>query len=395
MKTAPSPQNRQLSCKKLKPSFVKKNLSYHLKNDTLILGRAKSHAHNTRRSSLVFDLILKNIPIPSQTPMKNLIRTICTVAVIESAIAQTSVDLIDEDFTSATLRTDLRIRTNQANGNFWTHNDPISDWVITGGMLSNAGTSLTGSATEGAVSQVVDTSSLATDLTSLTLSFDYTIGETATLKFALIGYTANVRDGFPESNILMNNGTPNGALQNDTQADEVQGDINLLTGADMSQSITNDLTFASGTSGSHSVTIDLTSYAWHADEAMGADPANTPGLSGSIASIADFDYVVLVAVNDLNSDLGVTPTTLDNIKLISSTAPNTTIPNIISIERDGSGNVVLTLDGPETGLTVQQSDDLSSDFADVASSAGTNTLTIESTDVDPNADGTDFYRIRN
>ncbi|MEJ6829942.1 MAG: hypothetical protein QNK61_07085, partial [Akkermansiaceae bacterium] len=74
----------------------------------------------------------------------------------------------------------------------------------------------------------------------------------------------------------------------------------------------------------------------------------------------------------------------------------TTVPNIISIELDGSGNVVLTLDGPETGLTVQQSDDLSTgSFANVTSTTGTNTFIISAEDVDFNGDGTSFYRVRN
>ncbi|MEP4077289.1 PEP-CTERM sorting domain-containing protein [Haloferula sp.] len=248
----------------------------------------------------------------------------CLAAILLAPSALATL-LISEDFTSATLSTNARIRTDQSNGNFYTDNDPVSDWTISGGIISNAGTSLTGSSTEGALSQVVSTNALATDLTSLTLSFDYTVGATATLKFALIGYTANLQDGGGTSNILMNNGTSNGALQNNTQAELRHGDINLLTGADMTQSITNDLTFASGTSGSHSVTIDLTGYAWHADEAADATTPNTPGLSGSISSIADFDYVVLVAVNDLSSDVGVTATTLDNIVLEAVPEPSSTL----------------------------------------------------------------------
>jgi hypothetical protein len=326
--------------------------------------------------------------------MKTILHTGCTLAIIGSALAQTSVSLIDADFTSGTISNNARIRTNQDNGNFWKNAD--SEWAITEGVMSNAATSTT-SVTEGALSQVIETSTLATDLTSLTLSFDYEVGATATLKFALIGYTANVQDGEDVTNtLLMNNGTANGNLQNNTQAELRFGDINLLTGADMTQSITDDLTFASGESGSHSLTIDLTSYAWDADEAVDADPINSPGLSGDITSIADFDYVVLVVVNDLSTEVGATPTTLDHVKLTATTEAATSVPKIISIEVDESGNVVLTLDGPETGLTVQQSDDLSSDiFVDVASTPGTNTFTIDTADVDPNADGASFYRVRN
>ncbi|MGB6223174.1 autotransporter-associated beta strand repeat-containing protein, partial [Haloferula sp.] len=72
------------------------------------------------------------------------------------------------------------------------------------------------------------------------------------------------------------------------------------------------------------------------------------------------------------------------------------VPNIISIVRDGSGDVIITLDAPADGLTVQQSNDLSDgSFADIASSAVGSVITISAANTDPNADGKDFYRIRN
>ena len=70
------------------------------------------------------------------------------------------------------------------------------------------------------------------------------------------------------------------------------------------------------------------------------------------------------------------------------------IPAITSIEVNDVGDVILTLDGPAEGLTVQRSNDLSdSDFGEVASTADGNTLTIAAADVDPNEDGTDFFRV--
>ena len=264
---------------------------------------------------------------------------ILTSSLLSLSQVEASVSLIDADFTAGTISANGRIRTNQANGNFW--KNPNSEWAITGGVLSNAGSNPNNLISEGALSQVIATSSLATDLTDLTLSFDYVVGATATLKLGLIGYTLNTQTTDPAQNaantLLMNNGTTNGSLQNNTQAELRYGDINLLTGADMAQNITNDLTFASGISGSHSVTFDLTSYAWHADEAAGASPANTPGLSGSIASIADFDYVVLVFVNDLSTEVGATVTTLDNITLTAA------IPEPSSTALLGLGGLALMM----------------------------------------------------
>ncbi|NNM30438.1 MAG: hypothetical protein HKO57_13030 [Akkermansiaceae bacterium] len=76
--------------------------------------------------------------------------------------------------------------------------------------------------------------------------------------------------------------------------------------------------------------------------------------------------------------------------------PVSGVPSIIDIAIDGGGNVILTLDGSEAGLTAQQSDDLTDgSFFDVVATPGPNTLTIDAADVDPNADGEDYYRVRN
>jgi hypothetical protein len=88
-------------------------------------------------------------------------------------------------------------------------------------------------------------------------------------------------------------------------------------------------------------------------------------------------------------------TYVDNVTLSVSQAV-AGVPDIIDVTVLGNGDVLLTLDGSESGLTAQQSDDLTaSSFSDVASTPGTNTLTIAAGDVDPNADGADYFRVRN
>lgn len=84
------------------------------------------------------------------------------------------------------------------------------------------------------------------------------------------------------------------------------------------------------------------------------------------------------------------------IKSLTLTSDQTVagnLPGIVAISRSAGGDVILTLDGPADGLMVQRSDDLAG-FADVVSTSEGNTLTIAAANVDPNADGTDFFRIR-
>lgn len=111
---------------------------------------------------------------------------------------------------------------------------------------------------------------------------------------------------------------------------------------------------------------------------------NTKFQTADLEVIAPAGYVANLQWND----------TEESIELNITSAPVTELPNITGITLDGSGDVIITLDGPAAGLTAQQSDDLTG-FADVASTPSGNTLTIDSADVDPNDDGKDFYRVRN
>lgn len=93
---------------------------------------------------------------------------------------------------------------------------------------------------------------------------------------------------------------------------------------------------------------------------------------------------------------GTDPTFITGTGTLIVQPPVTTVPNIISIVRNLSGDVNLTLDAPAAGLTVQQSNDLSNgSFADIASTIVGNVITISAAVTDPNADGKDFYRVRN
>ena len=95
---------------------------------------------------------------------------------------------------------------------------------------------------------------------------------------------------------------------------------------------------------------------------------------------------------------GTTPVTSEVVGdyLVYSTVPAASTVEITSIAVLGNGDVVLTTDVPAAGLTAQQSEDLLTSFTDVASTVtDTNELTIASGLVDTNADGADFFRVRN
>ena len=121
---------------------------------------------------------------------------------------------------------------------------------------------------------------------------------------------------------------------------------------------------------------------WHAKRP--ADGSYTEVRSTTTLTSEDIDSVGFAV-----SNTGVSGT-IESFSLTS--VPG--VPDIIDITLDGSGDVVLTLDGSADGLQAQQSDDLAG-FSDVDSTAAGNTLTIDSADVDPNGDGADFYRVRN
>lgn len=97
-----------------------------------------------------------------------------------------------------------------------------------------------------------------------------------------------------------------------------------------------------------------------------------------------------ISASNTSSTTG-TGGTIESFSLSASTPG---VLRITGIEFGGSGNVILTLDGPAAGLTVQQSDNLAG-FSDIPSTASGNTLTIDAADVDPDANGRDFYRVRN
>lgn len=219
------------------------------------------------------------------------------------AISSNADVIIVDDFTSTSTHNETRLRHDDA-GTGWIKN-ASSDWAISGGTLSNAGTVTNAISSESAVGQVVDASGLAGD--QVVISFDYTVDAGSTLYFALMGYKTN---GSPAGNgeILANTGTLNANIQGD-KGEADFGDINLIDGTDAVN--TPVLTFT-GT-GTYSLTVDLTTYAWHADE--------LPGLSGSLTDVSDFDLIMAVFASDVETAGAMT--TIDNLSITSIPEPAT------------------------------------------------------------------------
>lgn len=84
---------------------------------------------------------------------------------------------------------------------------------------------------------------------------------------------------------------------------------------------------------------------------------------------------------------------IKSLSLTSDQAGPVDLPVIEDIIQNSSGDLVLTLDRPAAGLQVERSNDLSG-FDAVAATAEGNTLTIASANVDPDDNGTDFFRVR-
>lgn len=83
---------------------------------------------------------------------------------------------------------------------------------------------------------------------------------------------------------------------------------------------------------------------------------------------------------------------LKSFSLTSDQAGPVDLPVIVDIILNISGDLVLTVDRPAAGLQVARSNDLSG-FDAVAATAEGNTLTIEAANVDPDANGADFFRV--
>ncbi|MFC7335783.1 PEP-CTERM sorting domain-containing protein [Haloferula chungangensis] len=237
--------------------------------------------------------------------IKLLLTTVAVPAVLIPV--SNAATIVDDNFSSGNTTNNARFRYDQIDLGWY--KDASSDWTISSGVLSNPGTT-TGIASEGPVGQLISTLGLGAGLTQISVSFDYTVGAGTSLYFHLIGWTQN---GSPDANEIIGNTQPqNGGLQN--QGDTDFGDVSILTGADPGNGTADTISFAENTSGTYSQTFTLTGYSWSVDE--------SPGLTGSITSVLDFDFIQVAFATDMANADGSGAVSIDNLSIQAIPEPS-------------------------------------------------------------------------
>lgn len=248
--------------------------------------------------------------VPPKMEHKTMTKLLFTLGacLLMSGLAHADTILINDDFSgSSSIGTDVRLRLSHAgngSGAVWIKNS-TSLWSISGGPtgnLSNPGTT-SGVAAEGAVGQLYTVATPDTSLTQVKFEFNYAVGTGSTLYFHAIGLKTN---GTPLANEQVNNtGAQGGSVQN--QADTNFADINIFTGLDPAGVPGDAVSFASETGGMYSATFDLSGYLWSADE--------SPGVTGSVGNITNFNYLALLFASDVTDNTGAGAISIDNFKV--------------------------------------------------------------------------------
>ncbi|MDB4507171.1 hypothetical protein N9055_03040, partial [Akkermansiaceae bacterium] len=120
-------------------------------------------------------------PSNHKKTMKNIVKTLCTLTITSSALAQTSLVLVDDDFSSSAVTPSARFTFGDIDSGNWNvraNGGPA--WSISGGQLINP--AVVTNDDKGAY--LLNTvSSADTTLGQVTVSFDYTVGAGTTLYF--------------------------------------------------------------------------------------------------------------------------------------------------------------------------------------------------------------------
>ncbi|MGJ8645116.1 MAG: beta strand repeat-containing protein [Luteolibacter sp.] len=243
--------------------------------------------------------------------MKNkallLATTAASLATLGSAVAQTSVVLIDDDFSSSSIITGGRFQTqNIDSGNWKGRND--ATWALGSGALTNPGVTATDS--DQPTHLVNTVSSADTTLTAVTVSFDYTVGTGSTLYFFSHLLTGSL------------DGTGNLMRMTATGGDTYAGDLITSTA---SQTFYNGPMFnvkdgtTAGTTNNDKADALFTHVGTGAAVQTFTKTYNIAGFVG-IDSIADVSAIAAIFTAD-TSAAGDGAITIDNLSVTAEFAP--------------------------------------------------------------------------
>ena len=226
----------------------------------------------------------------------------CLLLVV--GVAQAAlVTLINDDFTGS-MSANARLLFSHAgdgSGDDWIKNS-VSLWSTASGNLNNAATGAVDSTqNEGAAMQLYTVSSADTSLTSLTLTFDYTVGAGSTLYFHAYGWS-----NYTETDGQIHNTTARDGMVQNQGISEFSNYWNLKNGGTAVVDIGGwgDAWAidggVSGVSGTFSQVVDIASYV-------------------GINNITDIDYIALGFANNATVFDGTGAVSVDDFKL---TAPS-------------------------------------------------------------------------
>ena len=187
--------------------------------------------------------------------MKNIAKTLCTLALTSSAVAQTSLVLIDDDFSTSAVTSGVRFTDADIDsGNWNVRSNGGPAWSIVGGQLINPA-AVTNDDKGAYLLNTV--SSADTTLGQVTVSFDYTVGAGTALYFHSHLFSgANTAAG----NIARTSATGGATFAQDFVPGFPFG-FNLKDGAAISGAASAALaSFEGATSGTFSQTYDISGF---------------------------------------------------------------------------------------------------------------------------------------
>lgn len=237
---------------------------------------------------------------------KTKITSLITAGILGTAMASqaASVILIDDDFSSSSAVYDSRFNKAEIDTDTWRGHAGASpwDWSVTGGALTNVGT------TGGSAHLINSVSSTATWADKVTLSFDYSVGAGSTLYFYSTLFT-----GEADATMAARTTKTDGTFWSNDFSQGWSGQLGfdgpeygLSGGNPYTVSTANAVTsFVGGTSGTFSQTYDIS------------------GFGGGDFSIADVSNVLAVFAFNAGAP-GDGAISIDNFNMTAIPEPSST-----------------------------------------------------------------------